>query len=231
MKDFSKGMSKIQEFIAYYRLKKAISFLPFSLKNKKVLVICCGQGFDSQFLITQGAKVTASDINKNFVLEVRKNCLVEKAIVADAQNLPFKNKEFDVIWVNDGLHHLKNPYQGLKEMNRVAKKAFIFLEAQKTFLTPIFIKLGMMDVYEKEEKNFVYRFSRQEIHDFFNEYRITKYSLYSVWCQNIKWLNNNIYKWFNNGISLFLFKICFSSLNFLFGSLGNALIGVAIKDE
>jgi len=231
MKSFKLGKSKIAKFVAYYRLKKAVKLLPFSIKDLKVLVICCGGGFDSCYLVKNGAVVTATDIDKKLVSETKKRCKKIRTMVADATKLPFKDKEFDVVWVNDGLHHLDDPYKGLNEMYRVAKKGFVFLEAQKTFLTPLLIKLGVMEVYEEVDKNYVYRFTRKETRDYLYKKRINSYKIYTSWCQNIDWVNKNIYSRFNNKIGLGLFKLLFCGFNFFFGWMGNSLIVVAVKNE
>lgn len=231
MSKFLRNSSLISKYVAYYRLKKAVSLLPFSLKGKKVLVICCGRGFDSQFLADIGAKVTATDIKKEMVEETRKNCKGVKAMVADATELSFSDNEFDLVWVNDGLHHLDNPFQGLKEMYRVGKLGLVFLEAQKTFLTPFLVRIGIMEEYEEVERNYVYRFSRKEIKDFMESKKIKEYKIFTVWCQNIDWFNKHIYNRLDNKIGLVVFKILFRSFNFLFGYFGNSLIVVAVKDE
>lgn len=46
-------------------------------------------------------------------------------VLADAHNLPFKDKSFDVIYAVAILEHLHNPYQTLKEFKRVAKHKVI----------------------------------------------------------------------------------------------------------
>jgi len=154
-----------------------------------------------------------------------------KVLVADAMSLPFKDNEYDLVWVNDGLHHLDRPFQGLNEMNRVGRCGFVFLEAQRTFLTPLLVKLGIMEDYEEVEGNYVYRFTRKEVGKFMRAKKIGNYKIFTSWCQNIDWFNKHIYNHLDNRMGLALFKFLFYNFNFLFGYFGNSLIGVAIKDE
>lgn len=50
-------------------------------------------------------------------------------VVADAHNLPFKEKEFDSIIIQSTLEHVKNPIQVISESFRVLKKeGYIYIE-------------------------------------------------------------------------------------------------------
>ena len=49
-------------------------------------------------------------------------------VVADAENLPFADRSFDLVYVHDGLHHLEHPEAGVAEMARVARHAVSITE-------------------------------------------------------------------------------------------------------
>jgi len=220
--------SLIGNFINYYPLEKAISFLPFSIKGKTILDICCGDGFEAEYLINLGAKVTVSDISSEAVRAAKRRCKRVKGVVADAEDLPFGNGSFDLVIVRAGLHHLPNPYKGIYEMNRVSKKGFIFIEAQKNFITKILIKLRLAEEYE-ESGNYVYRFTRNEIKVLMQKLGIENYRIETIWCRYFAFLDKNIYPHFNNKFWLTIFKILFFGFNVIFGYFGNTLIVVAVK--
>ncbi len=93
------------------------------LKDSQVLDAMCGMGTTSEFLLTQGARVTALDISESFV-EICKNKYPQvTAIQGSILNMPFKDNSFDYISIVGGLHHL-HPHlnQGLTEIHRVLKK-------------------------------------------------------------------------------------------------------------
>ncbi len=218
----------IGDFIDYYPLEKAISLLPFSLKGKTVLNICCGNGFEAEYLVGLRAKVTVSDISPEAVKAARRRCRQIKGVVADAENLPFKDKSFDLVVVRAGLHHLPDPHRGIFEMDRVSRKGFIFIEAQRNFITKILIKLGLAEEYE-ESGNYVYRFTREEIHQLMKKLKIKDYKIETVWCRYASLLHKRIYSHFDNKFWLFLFELFFFAFNRIFDYWGNTIIVVALK--
>ena len=220
--------SLIGNFVNYYPLKKAISLLPFDLVDKSVLSICCGDGFEAEYVYKLGAKVTVSDISDQAVKAAKRRCPFLNGVVADAESLPFKNESFDLVLVRDGLHHLPNPYKGFREMNRVSKIGFIIIEAQRNFITEILIMFKLAEEYEISG-NYVYRFTRQEVHELMQELNVKNYIIKTFWCRYSDFLSKRIYPFFNNNIWLSIFKFSFSILNILLGYFGNSLVVVGIK--
>lgn len=68
----------------------------------------------------------------------------------DAQNLTFKDNEFDYAFVSDGLHHCSSPHRALLEMYRVAKKGVIVFEARDSFLMRMANRLNLCPEFELE---------------------------------------------------------------------------------
>jgi len=230
---FRKGWQSLKEsfigdFINYYPLKKAISLLPFSLRGKTVLNICCGDGFEAEYLVKLGAKVTVSDISSEAVKAAKRRCPQVKGVLADAENLPFKDENFDLVIVRAGLHHLPNPDKGISEMDRVSKQGFIFIEAQKNFITKILIEIGLAEEYE-ESGNYVYRFTRKEIKTMMKKLKIRNFRIETVWCRYVEFLDKKIYPFLNNKFCLLVFKLFFFTFNSIFGYWGNTLTVVAWK--
>lgn len=64
-----------------------------------------------------------------------------------AENLPFKDEQFDVVIAKDALHHFKDPYLALNEIRRVLKNGGIFIVSE-----PYWSPLG----------RFIYRFIHPE---------------------------------------------------------------------
>jgi len=232
---FKKGWQKpypdslISDFVHYYPLKKALSLLPFDFKGMTALSICCGSGVEAEYLYKLGAKVVVSDISAEAVRAAKRRCRYLKGVVADSEHLPFKDNSFDLVLVRDGLHHLSNPYRGIYEMNRIGKKGFIFVEAQKSFVTKILIKLKLAEEYEKSG-NYVYRFTRKEIKKLMKELKIGNYKILTSWCYHVRFLSKYVYPCFNNKMSLSVFTLLFYMFNFLFGCCGNSMVVVVLKD-
>jgi len=220
--------SLIGNFIDYISLKEAVSLLPFNVKNMTVLSICSGDGPEGEYLFDLGAKVTVTDISKEAIKAAKRRCPGLKGVVADSENLPFKDKSFDLVLVRHGLHHLANPYKGIHEMNRISKKGFVFIEAQRNFITKILIKLKFILEYE-EPGNYVYRFTRKEIKEMMKELKIENYQILTSWCYHMDFLTEHVYPRFDNKPSFMIFKMLFYLFNFVFGYFGNSLIVVALK--
>jgi ubiquinone/menaquinone biosynthesis C-methylase UbiE len=222
--------SLIGDFIDYHQLNKAISMLPFKIKGLKVLSINCGDGFEAEYLYKKGAEVTVSDISPEAVKAAKRRCKGLKGRPADSERLPFKDNNFDLVLVRDGLHHLPHPFKGMLEMNRVGRLGFIMIEAQKSFVTNLLIKLGFALEYEVSG-NYVYRFTREEIKDRMSKMGISRFSIYTLWCYHIDFLSKYIYPIFNKAIWLCFFSFIFYLFNYIFGYYGNSMIVVALKDK
>lgn len=93
-------------------------------KKRKILDLGCGyKPFASLF---PGDEYIGVDLSLNTFAEV----------IADNEQLPFKNNIFDVIIITEVLEHCHNEYQVVKELRRVAKNgAYVYLTLP--FLFPL----------------------------------------------------------------------------------------------
>jgi SAM-dependent methyltransferase len=93
------------------------------------LVICAGNGIEGTVLANTGFReVTISDFSETGLgwgmsMDARlKGCLL------DAENMDLPDNSYDLVLVQDVLHHLPRPPIGLTEMLRVARRAVIVIE-------------------------------------------------------------------------------------------------------
>lgn len=124
----------IAKITSPYRIKIVISaYKSWLKKGEKVLDLGCGNG------------IVSSTLKKYYLIDILggdlKNYLTEDVPflqIKNGEGLPFENKSFDTILLNDVLHHL--PYQKqksvIRESLRVASKVLIF-EAEPTFVAKI----------------------------------------------------------------------------------------------
>ena len=80
-------------------------------------------------------------------------------VVADAQNLPFKDEEFEVVLCTEVLEHVKNPFVVEQELRRVTKKGGMLILSTR-FVFPLhdvphdywrFTKYGLKELFKEWE--------------------------------------------------------------------------------
>jgi ubiquinone/menaquinone biosynthesis C-methylase UbiE len=101
------------------------------VKDKSVLVIGCGEGLDAIHLAKLGANVYAFDISPDMLAIAKARARDEgvsvKFIEMAAENLDYRDNEFDVVVAVNILHHC-NLDKCLPEIRRVAKPdAFVLV--------------------------------------------------------------------------------------------------------
>ncbi len=95
--------------------------------GKKVLDIGCNTGILLIPLLEKGVDIVGIDISKSDITKARKKLrkagfLTNKALVADAKDLPFKAGTFDIVLLSDILEHVDKPKLVAKETLRVVKR-------------------------------------------------------------------------------------------------------------
>ena len=180
------GTGRLYEWSIRHKFDIALGKLSFSLSDQSLLEICCGSGMGSEIYTRVGAKVTGTDISERSVKRARERAekygFKAKFAVGDAENLPFADRSFDVVAVHDGLHHLPNPLQAVREMCRVARRAVIIMEPARSWLTRQAVTAGIALDYE-DAGNYVYRFRENDVFTIaraagFGKLSATQYLLY-----------------------------------------------------
>ena len=114
----------------YYERPATCSLLPPSLLGKNVLDLGCGSGWYSEYLLKQGANVTALDASKTMV-ELTQARLNNQGrfIIADIEkNLNFfADGEFDLILAPLVIHYAKDWKSLFSELSRILKQDSLFV--------------------------------------------------------------------------------------------------------
>jgi 2-polyprenyl-3-methyl-5-hydroxy-6-metoxy-1,4-benzoquinol methylase len=99
-----------------------IAHLP-EVRGKRVLEIGCGRGVFARYLAERGAEVVAADFSPAAVEHARRRLegLHATALVADIQDVPFPDGDFDVVVSQETLEHVPDPMLGLAELVRVTR--------------------------------------------------------------------------------------------------------------
>ncbi len=94
-------------------------------QNKDVLEIGCGLGTDGASFARAGARYTAIDLTDRAVELARRRFEFENLEgninVGDAENLPFDDASFDLVYSHGVLHHTPDTQRAINEAHRVLR--------------------------------------------------------------------------------------------------------------
>jgi ubiquinone/menaquinone biosynthesis C-methylase UbiE len=108
------------------RLEAMYQMLPALTADSTVLEIGCGAGLFCFDLAQRAGRVVGIDISAvvlDFARRVQAHLRCQNVVLqpGDAEQLPFPDREFDLIVCSEVLEHLLDPANALREMRRVVK--------------------------------------------------------------------------------------------------------------
>lgn len=214
--------------IPFLKLKKLLKKGGLDLNGKTVLVASSGSGIDAHYLkkMYSGARLFFSDINLAGMEKLRSNFLTEPAVLSDNHSMAFKDNSFDYVYVAASLHHLTEPAKGLYELLRVAREAIIVIEPNDSWLTDLFVRLGLAHEYEVPHSNYVYRISKKEVE------KISRALFFKCGVDRLF----AIHRTAKTRIEFLLLRLLNGFANLLFPSMGNYIIffirkAASVKEE
>ncbi len=154
--------------------------------DASILVLCAGEGLEGSVLCDTGYRnVTVSDISAEGVRRATERDPRLRGKVLNAEDATIEDNAYDVVLVQDGLHHLQNPVRGFSEMLRIAKRAAVFLEPHQSLAGSL---LGTTWEVHGDSVNYVFRWDRRLVEDVASSYlgrnRFVNAS-FSFWHHNI----------------------------------------------
>ena len=156
-----------------------------SLRNKNVLEIGPGRGYDVLEFAKNNAKVIAIDISKNSLnstnelLKTNKLSKNVRLIEMDANNLKFKKNQFDIIFILSTLMHL-NHSKVIKKCIEILKNNGVLVSIEpinENILIKIYRKI--FSDFEKLNPNYLKYKDLISISKFFNKSYIKVFYLFS----------------------------------------------------
>lgn len=119
--DQSRYSSDKQKKIDEYA-KAVVLDLVGDADHKTMLDCGCGTGRFANLLAQRGARVVGMDISGNMIKIAKKKTPLAEFIIGDVFNMPFKEKEFDLLVCSQLLTHLHQYKKPLLEMKRVINR-------------------------------------------------------------------------------------------------------------
>jgi SAM-dependent methyltransferase len=128
---YLKGESQEDQFNNQLRSRYELEpyIIPFAsfaeAKGKKVLEIGVGLGADHQMFAQNGAILHGCDLTERAIQHTRQRLelfkLRSELREADAENLPYTNNEFDLVYSWGVIHHSPDTQKAANEIHRVLK--------------------------------------------------------------------------------------------------------------
>jgi SAM-dependent methyltransferase len=150
-----------------------------------------------------------------------------RGTVCDAQRLPFVDGSFDLVLVQDGIHHLRNPALGITEMLRVARRAVVVIEPHEGLVARLF---GTKIEREGGQENFVFRWDRRMFVQVVSSYLVGKkfhVRTLRFWDHSLAMLR--LFRWLpDSALKLSAIRVTYAALDGLGGFGGNMFVGIVV---
>jgi ubiquinone/menaquinone biosynthesis C-methylase UbiE len=118
-----------------YRLR-CIDKLGYDFRgDERLLDVGCGDGGVSRLLRHRVGDVVAIDVERSELWDDEDGLSFS---VANAEELPFADREFDLIHSKDSLHHMEDPDRAVQEYRRVLKPGGTVLIVESNRYNPVF---------------------------------------------------------------------------------------------
>jgi ubiquinone/menaquinone biosynthesis C-methylase UbiE len=179
--DFHITNDPLIRYLRDRRLNRALSFLKKNnpdILSWKVLVVCGGVGGEGIFFRRNGFKdVTVSDISENSLEICNLFDPTINTLMLNGETLDVPDESYDLVVVQDGLHHLPRPVSGFTEMVRTAKKAMIVIEPYNGLVGNL---IGTEWEVHGQAVNYVFRWDKQMVTQVVKSQLLKNFSKISV---------------------------------------------------
>lgn len=225
------GSPEFYRFLLTEKFRRSVEPFNGRLDGWTALTVCGGSGMDAEFLAAAGASVMSSDLSLGAAKRVRERAhrhgVSISSIVADVEHLPFADRSVDLVYVHDGLHHLEDPWAGIAEMARVARRAVCINEPALAAATAIAVRLGLA-LDREEAGNRVARLQPRAVSAALHEagFRVVRADRYAMYYRHVP---GRAMSFLSRRPLLPLSVIGWRFANRIVGRFGNKLTIVAVR--
>jgi glycosyltransferase involved in cell wall biosynthesis/SAM-dependent methyltransferase len=227
------GTPRLYRFLLTEKFRRAVSPIRPHLVGVSALSVCGGSGMDAEFLERTGATVTTSDLSLGAATRAKTRAdrygLGIQSIVADVEHLPYADRSIDLVAVHDGLHHLVDPYAGLSEMARVARRWVVVTEPAQAAITRLAVRLGLA-LETEAAGNRVARMEPAEVAAFLETrgYAVLRAERYAMYYPHRP---GAVFSLLSRPLVYPVVRIGWRAVNALVGRFGNKMVVVAERHQ
>jgi ubiquinone/menaquinone biosynthesis C-methylase UbiE len=129
-KTFSGNIERLRrpERMAVLEVPRVTELCLAGISAATVLDIGCGSGIFSEAFMARGLFCASVDFNPDMLRATRGFVINAHVAAATAEQIPFPDKSFDLVFMAHLLHEVDDPAITLKEASRVCKKRIAVLE-------------------------------------------------------------------------------------------------------
>lgn len=127
---YNNGIDRLRspERVARLEVDRVVDLCLNDKAIKSVLDVGTGSGLFAEAFYNKNIKVTGVDVNPDMIEAFKKILPDSDAQVSPAEELPFANLSFDMIFYGVVFHEVNNYKKVLEEANRIARSAAVLLE-------------------------------------------------------------------------------------------------------
>jgi SAM-dependent methyltransferase len=202
------------------------------LSGWSALVVCGGAGGEGTYLANRGiGQVTVSDFSTHALEHCQRRDPRLETRRLDAEQLDLADESYDLVLVQDGLHHLPRPALGLTEMLRVSRRAVVAIEPHAGLVARLF---GREWERHGDAVNYVFRWDERTLTQTVRSYLLERSCAVEdlrLWDYPVLFyrLHRLLGSW---ALASQAQKLVYRALNACrpLRSLGNMMVGVIVKD-
>lgn len=199
-------------------------------RHQSVLLVCGGVGGEGTFLSDFGFEdVTVSDLSEQALDICRRLDPRLSTMTLNTEDMAeLSDNSYDLVLVQDGLHHLPRPVLGFTEMLRVARVAAIVIEPHVSAVGSL---IGKEWEAHGEAVNYVFRWNRSILEQATRSYLLDKDSAViprRLWDHNLA--ISKATTRLPGRLQLRAAKAIYATLR-PFNRFGNMMVGVVLKPD
>lgn len=194
-------------------MREAVGFDAY--RDQQLLEIGCGLGTDLMQFARGGARVTGLDLTPQSVALARRrfdlSAMPGTFLAGDAENLPFPDRSFDVVYSFGVLHHTPNTPRTFQEIHRILRpggEAVVMLYHSHSSHLYLGYPLAMMSrmrsgeklmnkdeyfrVYDGDENPLGKAYTRAQVRELFAGFDVVDQRSYDPWRPHLGATSNRI---------------------------------------